>query len=237
MAYKRKRFMKPRRKFMRKRTSYKKRRLVRLIKNVSFRTHETKCNYSYSAADGLTIYHNAENTHGGYMIVHNLMATTTGTTTLERIGDSVFGRGISVRLAITLLKPNAQFRIIAYRHDPDKQTDASAADLFNTSAAGDNRLIAKFNTKDYTIVRQRFVKPIPGDWSTEVDAVNDRPCRVVNMWIPLKNRKIQYSGFNSPIVKDGAISLCVIGYTQVGELATTPIARMTVMTQFYFKDA
>lgn len=238
LGYKRRRSFRPRRKFTRKfKRAVTKRSLQRMIQTVSLRKAETKWNYTQTAL-GMTLFHNNQNASTDYMLINNLLGSVQGTGQNYRVGDEVIGRYLLVKVAIANLIPSATYRVYIYSHDANKTSSANVADLFHFGAATESRMIAKFNSKNYTLIKQKFLKPLPTDYSVEVDSGQHQPVQTLVFKIPLNNRRIVYNGFNSvtPKHERDMLSLGITAYAQHGTSTAQVVGGATISTTFYYKD-
>lgn len=214
-----------------------KKSVVRMMKTVALRKSETKWNYVQSAL-GMTLYHNNQNGSTDYMLINNLLASAQGVGQNYRVGDEIIGRYLLVKVAIANLIPSATYRVYIYSHDANKTNSAAVADLFHYGVATESRMIAKFNSKNYTLIKQKFLKPLPTDYSVEVDSGQHQPVQTLVFKIPLNNRRIVYNGFSSvtPKAERDMLSLGITAYAQHGTSSAQVVGGATIASTFYYKD-
>lgn len=240
MAYKRK-FL--RRKYRKRKFPRKKgvKRIARIVRKVIRRNMETK--YTERAAENQQLFHNGGTIVPGvvtYQQISNLLSTSIDTTSNGRLGDEVMGVGLNIKLWLSqkLDRPNVMYRIIVYAYPYDVGDATGAIDLFDATAGGVfNRMLAPVNKERYTVMYDKIIQPVPGDYSIEAGGTNRERSKYVSLWFPVK-RKIQFRvGTQNPTDAKDRWSLAVIPYDAFGTLQTDNIASFAYYNRFYFKDA
>lgn len=244
MAYKRKRSgyanSAKKRRVMRKRT-YKSRvtrALPRVVRSLVLKNTETK--YNVNGYDNYQLYHNSGTQVAGVNYLtyfSNLLSTSVGTSQNTRIGDSVFGRFLSIKLWLSNKsdRPNVMYRIAVVSVPPD-QLVGNPAGLFKGEAG--NKIIDSINTDRYKIIYHKIVKSQANDYSLESGATLKEKSIYHKITIPLKNRMIKYSLDSgvTPSYQNNCLSLMVLAYDATGTLTTDNIASYSMLYKFYFKD-
>ena len=202
--------------------------LVKLIKNVSLKTTETKT--AYLQAENVALYHNVE------CILLNLCTTSAGTTQHTRIGDQVVARYLNIKLWLSQKsdRSNVMFRIVLYSV-PLSNTSAT---LTYSAGASGNKMIGTFDTDRVQIIKQKILKPLAGDYSEESGAALKEHSRLFSFRLNLKNRKINYGADagTTPSLQKNFIHCAIIPYDAYGTQTTDNIESFAYQTSFYFKD-
>lgn len=210
--------------------------LIKLINKVSLKKAETK--NTLNIVEDNQLYHNTQT------LRNNLLFTSTGITDNQdatssyasRIGDSVVARGLSIKLWIAnkLDRPNVMYRIIVYRYYGSAPTD-----VFHTQGTA-NLMLRDFNTEKYKVLYSKRINLQIGtsfipDVPTVSGVQRKEAHKYLKIWIPLKNKTIQYqNGVGNPM--KGDIGFCVVPYDSFGTLTTDNIASYAFNYKFYFKD-
>lgn len=211
--------------------------LGRIIRRVALRSTETK--YHERGGENQQLYHNGGSGPNFLQLV-NILNTSQGDTATTRTGDEVFGVGIGFRLWLSNKadRPNVMYRIIVYTAPVDSSGSPTVTDLMDTTAGGGNHMISYINTEKYRVVYNRIIQPFGTDYSLESGATLKEVSKMVKIWIPLKNRRIQYHRGGSVVPKDqrNYMHMAVIPYDAFGTLLSDNIATVAINCRFYFKD-
>lgn len=233
----------PNRKTFQKYSPYAKKRgrpttkkgLVKLIKNVSLSTVETK--YFVLSGQDLQLQHNG-GAGPSYNRITNLLGSSQGTAQENRVGDEVIAKGLSIRLWLSnkLDRPNVMYRIIVYSGPRDQAAIASPNNFFEAHTT--QKMLDMINTDKYKVIRSKIIQPFAGDYSLESGATNKEHSKLVKFYIPLNNRKVLYGNDNEDLPTDNknCISVAIIAYDAYGSLTSDTIASFAYLTKFYFKD-
>lgn len=233
----------PNRKTFQKYSPYAKKRgrpttkkgLVKLIKNVSLSTVETK--YYILAGQNQQLQHN-----GGlgpsYNRIYNLLGSSQGTGQENRVGDECIAKGLAIRIWLSnkLDRPNVMYRIIVYSGPRDQASIASPNNFFEAHTT--QKMLDMVNTDKYTVIRSKIIQPFAGDYSLESGATNKEHSKLIKFYIPLNNRKVLYGNDNEdlPTENKNCISVAIIAYDAYATAETDTIASYSYLTKFYFKD-
>lgn len=216
------------------------RKIARVMKRVALRQSETKY-HEFGFNDWRSLYHNGGSVQQNALLaIPNLTYSGYGTNGQTRIGNEVIARGIALKIgliagdATTGISPNTSYRIIVYKAPLTCVSEATCADLLDTSLTT-NVPMVYLNNEKYTVLRDMMVKPFPTDYSRETGASNSRPVRWIKMYIPMRNEKITYQvGTGDP--KKNFVHLAVFAYQEETTTTATIIGRYVVNGRFYFKD-
>lgn len=210
-------------------------RLAKMVKNITLRNAETK--YAWAAGENEQLYHNG-GTGPTYVIRTNLLGVSQGNTQQTRVGDSVIGQLLSLKLWLTNKsdRPNVMYRCMLVAMPADQYAAASPTGFFRGEVA--NKMIDSINSDRYKILAHKLVVPKAGDYSLESGASNKERSTYVKMLVRLNGRQIKYitDGGVIPAYQRNLISLVVIPYDAYGTLTTDNIASMAWSYKFYFKD-
>lgn len=168
---------------------------------------ETKQSVS-SSTDGVEIFHNNFVT-----LSNNPLFTSQGTfdpettQTLNRVGDKITVKGLSIRLMLELNERNSDvsFRLMMVKSA--RGDTPTRATMFKGQSG--NKMLDQFNNERYTIMVDKWVKltargigttslvNAEGIAGTTTNAVISRATKIVKLWIPgnkfAKNGVIQYT--------------------------------------------
>lgn len=215
--------------------TYNGKSLIKLIKRVAIKTSETK--FGSQQIENSQLYHNG-GVAGTWMQLNNLLASAQSANQQSRIGDKVFGKGLSIHLWLSnkLDRPNVMYRVILYTCPYDQYTSASPSNFWQGLHA--NKMIDYVNTDKYKIIKSKLIKPLPGDFSLEASASNKEHSTELKWYIPLKNKPITYSADAGavPNNQNAIYNIGVIAYDAYGSLPTDNIASFSIVYKFYFKD-
>lgn len=216
-------------------------RLARTVRSLVLRNTETK--YAFQTAEDLQLWHNAGLSVStgvgatGYFALANLLGCSQGNTQTTRVGDSVFGKLLSIKiwLANKSDRPNVMYRIMLLSMPTDASTSFPTG--FFRGEAG-NKMIDSVNTDRYKILKSRMIKPGANDYSLEGSSTLREKSNFIKMTIGLGNREIRYNTDGGSAVSNQRdnLVLFIMGYDATGTLTTDKIASCTVTSKFYFKD-
>lgn len=239
MAFTNKRKTKrPSRKTGRKRKMVNSRKsLVKLIKNVSLRSSETK--YTHATSENVALNHNSGFIVNGLLATQQGIADTGSTANFNscRIGDEVIARGISIKLWISnkLDRPNLTYRLIVYKYQSQSIPASSA--LFK-GAIG-NRIMDDIDNEYITPVYQTIFRIRMGFSAIATGTAGDQDGKEASVykqiWIPLRNKSIKYvdGGLIPKFINYGYY---LVPYDSWGTLSTDNVASFAYQVKFYFKD-
>lgn len=199
----------------------KRRNFVKAVKSIALRSMETK-SYFYNVSGSL-VHQVPKSYNLNYYIGQ-------GTADNARIGDEIFIRGISVRLAVNDTTSNGTHRYHVY-------ILKSKTDIYLTSHAyGDiyknislDPTTDVIDTEKVTVVSKRVV-------TIENRISGAALQRSVRMWVNLKNTKFKFQGDNSGYGKFFNYFLVVVPYANGGTIGTTGAGSVFGHAQVYFKD-
>lgn len=215
-------------------------RVARVMKTVALRQSETKY-HEFGFNDWRSLFHNGGSVQQNALLaIPNLTYTGYGTNGQTRVGNEVIARGIAIKLGLiggdasAGIAPNVSYRIIVYKAPLTCVSEATCADLLDTSLTT-NVPMVYLNSEKYTVLRDLIVKPFPTDYSRETGASNSRPVRWIKMYVHMRNERIQYHvGTGDP--KKHYVHLAVFAYQEETTTLGTVVGRYVVNGRFYFKD-
>lgn len=206
--------------------------LAKVIRNVALRNTETK----YTVRGSQTWTSMQANTTN--LAMANFCLTNTGTQNNNRVGDEVFAIGMKLKIMLQNDQddPNTAYRLLVIKARPEVDTVGELSDLFDTSV-GANPLVQFVNKEKYTTVRDMIVRMPTTDFSREVDAVNSRVIKTVNMWIPMNKTRVKYETTTSSTPKYQKDNYLLVICPTAGEFGGgTTIGSYNIAGRFYFKD-
>lgn len=222
------------------------------------KTIETKQSV-YTAPDSIEISHNNFIT----IVNGNLLQTTQGitdprtTNTANRIGDSIFLKGVSLKMMLEL---NSRYSDVTFRLLVVKTARGVTLDratLFNGLSG--NKMIDTLNTERYTIIAQKFFKmkapnygsavddgaggiPQPSGYGQVAASTYSRATKIVKLWLPgtkfSKSGKITYEDGSSQVkfFDYHVLLYAYSNYTTLQDLWN--VARLNDYVQvMYYQDA
>lgn len=215
-----------------------KNRLVRLIKAVSLKQCETK--NTHTIVENQQLYHNVPFVFNSVLLKTEIGTndTDTGTSNFTcRLGDEVVARGISIKmwLANKLDRPDLMYKIVVFKYRSGTTINPNADPYVSQGTS--NYLLRDYNVEKFKIVLTRRVRvSTSAQRITSQDVFNGAEGhKAVNIWIPLKNKKIKYEdGSSTPLMTEYAIG--VVAYDSYGTLTTDNICSFAYSAKFYFKD-
>lgn len=240
--------------YRKKKTLYKKMRsrggMAKMIKQVMLKQCETK-HSQFTLGDNVTLEHNQYT-----LLQHNLCYLNQGDSHDTRNGDTVYARGLKLKLYIEnqQYRPFARYAIVVLR---DKQnpnsTITTGTNLWEGVTTSKNLDFFDFNRYEFKVIKRVNVSaPNSGsslalggtvdgvanvESSGESYEVMGNGSRYVNIWIPLNYHLKYLDGTNQPAQyrwQIGIIAYGSHGATTSG--GTYPIGHVTGVGKFYFKD-
>lgn len=217
-----------------RRSKFNSKLMLRVARTAVLRTAETK--FVGQSLENVQLFHN-----GGaapqYVWLTNLCTTSVGSSQATRVGDDVWGVGVSIRLWLSnkLDRPNVMYRVFVIAVPADQQAAGNPANLFKGSSG--NKMLDFIDTDRYKVRYHKLIQPASGDYSLESGATNRERSRMLKIWIPTKGR-IKYATDNGllPTYQKYILSLGIIAYDAFGSILTDNIASFAGVTRFYFKD-
>lgn len=198
---------------------------------------QTETKFKALATENVQLYHNA-GSPSVFVVQPNLLQTPTGTGQTTRVGDEVFGVGLSVKLWLSNKsdRPNVMYRIMIVACPQDQVTSTSPNGLFKSEVG--NKMLDSVDTDKYNVVYHKLLQPFSGDYSLEASSTLREHSKLVKIYIPLKSRRIKYQsdGGSIPSYQKNCLSLVVIAYDAFGSIVSDNIASLAYITKFYFKD-
>lgn len=237
-------------KYRRGRQTYQK--MKRVATAVLNKKTETK--HTSFGRDDVSLYHNQQIVAGAGtrqpltdLTFFNIWTSVLpGTGVVNRIGNEIIPRGISVRLYLENQadRPNLTYRII-FGLAP-KTNVAGAATTYNNlelmDIGGCANNICRHIAQDagYKILYDRVIRNEFGG-PTDVSGGAKRSHKFVKLWIrPKKGTKIVYNTSNTGVISDTVnkrIFMTVIPYDSYNTLTTDNVAQMSYQAKLYWKDA
>jgi len=206
--------------------------LSKYLRNAAIKATEMK--YTEYALENQALYHNG-GTGPFFAQWQDMLNMSQGSGAGQRLGDSINGVGISLKLWLSQKndRPNCMWRILVYRVPYDV---ANPTDLFDATGNG-NRMLSYVNKEKYSVVYQKFLRPLANDFSLETGATLRERSRSLNILIPMKNKTITYRlGLTTPTSERNRLFLAIIPYDAFGTLTTDSIASYAGNFRFYYKD-
>lgn len=217
-------------------TSYKKKSLIKLIKNVSLKQTETKC--THWIYENVNLYHNSPSLSGGHLATTQGVAednSGSGQVIQCRIGDRVYAKGLSYKFwfANKLDRPNVMYKIVFFRYQAGYTLTAN--DPY-CSQGTTNYMIRDLDTEKFKILKvKKFNLQNNAQRVTSQDTFQGAEGhRAVNVWIPLKYQLQYENGSQTP--KFTNIGFSVVAYDSYGTLLSDNIGSFAYSMKFYFKD-
>lgn len=223
---KRRKVYKPRRRYRRPRTY-----VQRQILNMS----ETKYTVN-SVTPFIELYHNKGNSNGAN-VISGLLRSTQGNTQFTRIGDKVYAKGLSMKLAFYagVNNPQMRYRIMICSGQRDDTTAAAPPGFWRNESG--NRMLDTVNVDRYKILYHKMIYIKPGDMSIESGATQLDNMKIHKFYVPL-NRQVKY-------LPDGSVQtqydqdnmfLVVVPFRNSTDVDTLAVASLEVVWKLYFKD-
>lgn len=221
--------------------------LAKAIKSISLAQSETKKSSQYTDVPA-RLLHNVSYYAG------ELLATSQGVTdpegtdqaTLNRIGDEVVGRNISLKffLANKHDRPNVMYRLVVFKYNTLAIVPAGLTDTYfwaGTDGAGGNmnRMLDNANRERVTVVKSMWIHPAREANYTSNNAgawMGHEKTHMLHLNIPLKNRKIKYNSDGGTNTKFTDYGFMMLAYDTFSSLQTDIIAEFQWVSQFTFKD-
>lgn len=205
--------------------------LIKLIKNISLKTQETKIATADSGV--LQFYHNTSQVVRG-----NLFTTTQGITdstgTANRLGDTVTPVGL--KLYFTLRQPadrpnvTWKFWILKIWGNVTPPTFVPVKNITG------NLMMDPIDTEKATIVKVLTYKAPDNYWAGSL-AASKEMVMFRKVYIPCARTPYVYGADNTAAGKKFQMTMYGAAYDTFGTLITDNIASMAVCQVFYFKDA
>lgn len=207
---------------------------------------ETK--YLIRGGDNQSLYHDrgtatatAVGANQGAIVFDPWALIPRGTSSRERVGDEIYGRGMSLRLTMynAVDRPNLFFRIIVCRLNRVINGVAMTGGNFDMfDAQGCNDCIAAI-TKDDSGVKILYDKVFQTQghlWQYEGAGGTVRKPRLFKkLWINRKgSKKIIFSDANT--IVNNPIAVFVLPYDEYAALRTDNVANIQWSYKLYFKD-
>jgi len=219
-----------------KKKVFKKRSLVSLIKKVSLKPSETK--NTHTILENQQLFHNLPKYHLGFLeTLQGIDNTQSGTVwKAGRIGDEVIARGISIKLwlANKLDRPNLMWKIAVFTY----QAATTPTNIFVN--VNSNIMMRDYDTDKYKIIYSKIINNQVGSSSrtnlTGATIGGAEAHKYKQIWIPLKNRKIRYSGDNLNTPQWTNYGIMLTAYDSAGTSEVDNIASYSINYKFYFKD-
>lgn len=212
-------------------------KLVKLIKRVSLKSCETKNTHQIS--ENNTLYHNSESIQTNLLYTRQGFSdNNTGTSSYSmRIGDKLVARGLQFKFwfATKQDRPNVMFRVIFFKY----YTQSTPPTTIYKSQGSSNRMIRDLDTEKLKPIKvKQFNLNVGTSYSTVPNGTwtGKEAHKYMKVYIPLKNKQIQYIADDSGTPRNFDIGFCVVAYDSYGTLTTDEIATYAYNCKFYFKD-
>jgi len=206
------------------------------VRNVINAMAETK--FKSLGVENFQLFHNVGGA-GGPVVYGNLLRTDSGSLQTQRVGDTVWGKYLQMRLWLSNKsdRTNIMYRILVISTPPDQVNTTNPVSLWKGFVG--NRMLDYVNTDIYNVVYEHMLDVEAGDTSQEPDAALREISTFHKFTIPL-DRKIQYqtdaSGTVIPSLQSNCLSLVVIPYDAFGTLVTDNVASYAAGGIFCYKD-
>ena len=203
--------------------------LTSLIKRVSLQNVETKRSAKYH--EGVQLLHNVTRYYSA------LLNTTQGDGNPDganqypgpRIGNEIIAKALNFKFYLerdTGTGGSAHFKIIVFKYPSYYAIDDGRFWQGASGAGGNNilRIIDTIATNKITVLKQVILRP------------HQFYTKELQLYIPLKNKKIVYEDNNTTTPKDFNIGYAIVACDKIGTAITTQVAKMNVAWKFTFKD-
>lgn len=190
------------------------------------------------SAENLQLFHNT-GLSTGPVVYGNLLRTDSGSNQNQRVGDSVWGEYLQMRLWLSNKsdRTNVMYRILIVATPPDQVNNLNPTGFWKGICG--NKIIDYVNSDIYRVVYEHIIDVEAGDTSQEPSANLREISSYHKFNIPL-NRKITYQTDTSGTVveKDqrDCLVMCIIPYDAFGTLVTDNIASYAASGIFVYKD-
>lgn len=214
--------------------------LTSMVKNVALAQTETK--RSTRSVENQQLRHNTT------YYIDNLLKTEQGdtnpssnSTVNNRVGNEVVARGLGIKLWISnkVDRPNVMYKVFVIRH-PTRLISTGMTDAIfwqGTDGLGGqmNRMIDHVAGNRVTILKSFTFQPTKeANYSQNPEKFEKS--RLLDFYIPLKNKKIWYNTDNGIVPSFSDIALAIVPYDAYGTLTTDILASFAYNIRFYFKD-
>jgi len=226
-----------------RRFAFKNKKPSKLAQQV--RKEVLKTNYSLSETkfhplgiENQQLLHNSGWNLGGPVCFPNLLRTSPGTGQQARIGDSVYGMYLKLRLWLSNKadRTNVMYRVMVISTPPNEVNFATPAIWRNFTG---NKMLDFVNSDIYSVVYDTIIDVEAGDTSQESGATLREISTYHDFKIPL-NRKISYQTDTGstpvPKLQRDCLSLCIIPYDAFGTLPTDIVGSYAMGGIFCYKD-
>lgn len=223
-----------------KKKVFRKTKLTSMVKNIALKASETK--RSTRHAENVFLNHNTT------YYIDNLFKTEEGTTNPSgtsivnnRVGNEVIGRGLGIKLWISnkIDRPNVMYKILLIEH-PTRLVGTGMNDSILWQGVDGyggvmNRMIDHVANNRVRVIKSFTFQPNKEANYSQNPAKYEKS-RLVDFYVPLKNRKIMYNLDNGYVASFKDMALCVLAYDAYGTLQTDTLASFAYNIRFYFKD-
>lgn len=211
-----------------------------VIKSTALKNIETKRSTRHLENQNLN--------HNVTYYIDNLLRTEEGTSNPSgsslvnnRVGNQVLGRGIGVKLWISNKtdRPNVMYKIFVFRHPTRIIASGMNDTIFWQGIDGTggtmNRMIDHVAGNRVTLLKTITIEPNKeANYSQNPEKFEKS--RLVDFYVPLKNKKIWYNMDNSMTPSFSDVAMAIVAYDAYGTLQTDIVASFAYNIRFYFKD-
>lgn len=238
-------FLKPKSRPYKKRVYRRKpkpamRSVTSMVKSISLAQTETK--RSTRHLENINLSHNVTYYIDSLFQTEQGQTNPSGTSALNnRIGNEVIGRGIGIKLWISnkVDRPNVMYKVLLIEH-PTRLVGTGLNDSIlwqgpNGLGGTMNRMIDHVAGNRVKVVKSFTFQPFKEANYSQNPAKFEKS-RLVDFYVPLKNRKIWYNTDNGTVSSFRDMALCIVAYDAYGTLQTDILASFAYNIRFYFKD-
>jgi len=207
------------------------RSIVKLIKNVTLKTQETKT--AYQTTTIISQFHNLS-----LLARVNLMSTTQGITdglsVANRLGDTVTPIGVKLYMGFRQAsdRPNVTWKVWIVKHWGSTTPPSSVP----VKAITGNLLLDPIDTEKCSAVLVKTFKN-PDNYFNGTLGNSRETCFFKKLWIPLPRVPYVYGQDGGNSGKKYQLSMYVTAYDTLGTLITDQLGSFEISSMFYFKDA
>lgn len=216
------------------------RSVTSMVKSISLAQTETK--RSTRHAENINLSHNVT------YYIDNLFKTEEGQTNPSgtsivnnRIGNEVIARGLAIKLWISnkVDRPNVMYKVLLLEH-PTRLISSTMNDTVvwqGVDGLGGtmNRMIDHVASNRVKVVKSFTLQPNK-ESNYSQNPVKYEKSRLLDFYVPLKNRKIWYNTDNGVVASFKDMALAIVAYDAYGTLQTDILASFAYNIRFYFKD-
>lgn len=218
-------------------------RLSSMIKKISLKQCETK--NTHQIEEDIDIYHNKQSLKTNLLYTRQGIGdVNSGTSSYAtRLGDKVVARGLQFKFWFANVsdRPNVMYRVIIFKYFSQSTPPTT---IFKSQGSS-NIMIRDIDTEKVKIVKvKQFNLQVgtsfaPNDGTgfiTASDLKKKEAHRYLKVYVPLRNKQIQYIGDDNGTPRNYDYGYCVCAYDSYGTLEIDIVGTYASNVKFYFKD-